>query len=175
VSQPQRLWRQGTTSRDRQYAHNLRSLFQYADETKRREASSGTLFDIGIRTGVRILHVSDWAQLEIVITTYLKWVHTYRRTPLLQVNMPSKQQDCNSTLDREFGPVVACHDFDFTLSFEQSVFEIGVSSLFLVLLPFCLWVRLRTPRKWIKAPFFSVKVVGTSCKCAEWLLIRNFH
>jgi hypothetical protein len=39
---------------------------------------------------------------------------------------------CNATVDDEFGPAVACGDFDFTLAFEQTIFLIGTSSLFLL-------------------------------------------
>jgi ATP-binding cassette, subfamily C (CFTR/MRP), member 1 len=102
-------------------------------------------------------------------------VKSQGRTPPLQVDMSSKQQDCISALDRDFGPVVSCRDFDFTLSFEQSIFEIGVSSLFLVVLPFCLWIRLQIPRELISTPFFSVKVVGTRVECTAWLLTYIFH
>jgi hypothetical protein len=74
--------------------------------------------------------------------------------------MSSHKQDCSPALDVDFGPAVACRDFDFTLAFEQSIFDIGVSSLFTVLLPFCLWLRLKNPRKKNGRPFFVVRAVG---------------
>lgn len=39
---------------------------------------------------------------------------------------------CNATFDNDFGPASACGDFDFSLAFEQIVFIIGTSSLFLL-------------------------------------------
>ena len=63
------------------------------------------------------------------------------RFSLLMVNLAL---DCSPALDRAFGPVCACRDFDLMLSFEQIIFDIDVSSLFLVLLPFCLLIRLKT-------------------------------
>jgi hypothetical protein len=40
---------------------------------------------------------------------------------------------CNRTADSRFGPAVECHDFDFTLSFEQT------SSLSAYLRSFCFY------------------------------------
>jgi hypothetical protein len=77
--------------------------------------------------------------------------------------MPSQQRVCSPVLDRNFGPVVGCKDFDFTLAFEHSIFDIGVSSLFLILLPFCLWLRLRTPQKAFGRPLYPARVVGLPC------------
>jgi hypothetical protein len=43
---------------------------------------------------------------------------------------------CDYGADNEFGPAIACPQFDFTLMFEQSVLSITISSLFLLVLPF---------------------------------------
>ncbi|CRG87654.1 Cu2+-exporting ATPase [Talaromyces islandicus] len=48
--------------------------------------------------------------------------------------------NCPQTADQVFGPAVSCpHVFDFTLLFEQSIFSIGPSVLFLLLLPLRVW------------------------------------
>lgn len=47
---------------------------------------------------------------------------------------------CNQTADQVFGPAVSCpHVFDFTLLFEQSIFSIIPSALFLLLVPWRVW------------------------------------
>lgn len=44
--------------------------------------------------------------------------------------------NCPRSADQSFGPAVVCpHVFDFTLLFEQSIFSIGPSVLFLLLVP----------------------------------------
>lgn len=43
---------------------------------------------------------------------------------------------CTELLDSHFGPIAKCDQFDFTLTFEQSIFGIGISALFLLWLPF---------------------------------------
>lgn len=43
---------------------------------------------------------------------------------------------CTELTDSQFGPVANCDQFDFTLTFEQSIFGIGISALFLLWLPF---------------------------------------
>ncbi|TLD36942.1 P-loop containing nucleoside triphosphate hydrolase protein [Venturia nashicola] len=42
---------------------------------------------------------------------------------------------CTELLDSHFGPVAKCTQFDFTLAFEQAIFGIGISALFLLWLP----------------------------------------
>jgi ATP-binding cassette, subfamily C (CFTR/MRP), member 1 len=42
---------------------------------------------------------------------------------------------CNLLADDKFGPGVDCSQFDFTLTFEQSIFGIGISSVLLLLFP----------------------------------------
>ena len=39
---------------------------------------------------------------------------------------------CNTAVDNEFGPAVACNEFDFTLAFEQTIFLIGTSGIFII-------------------------------------------
>lgn len=40
---------------------------------------------------------------------------------------------CNKSMDNEFGPAIHCRDFDFTLSFEQTILVTGPSSVFILL------------------------------------------
>jgi hypothetical protein len=42
---------------------------------------------------------------------------------------------CSISADNEFGPFVRCSSFDFTLKFEQLILEIGISTIFLLLVP----------------------------------------
>ena len=118
--------------------------------------------DINALTGLRIPRARAY---EILTTARwsLKKLTTESIKKLLEANMSSKQRPCSPVLDRDFGPVVACQDFDFTLAFELSIFDIGVSSLFIILLPFCLWLRLRTPRQTFGRPLYPARVVGIPC------------
>lgn len=43
---------------------------------------------------------------------------------------------CTEFMDSQFGPIAKCDQFDFTLTFEQSILGIGISVLFLLWLPF---------------------------------------
>lgn len=43
---------------------------------------------------------------------------------------------CTELTDSYFGPIAKCSQLDFTLTFEQSILGIGISSLFLLWLPF---------------------------------------
>ena len=43
-------------------------------------------------------------------------------------------QSCKRGNDAEFGPVVQCDQFDFTLAFEHAILGIGLASFFLILL-----------------------------------------
>jgi hypothetical protein len=45
---------------------------------------------------------------------------------------------CDLAKDGHFGPGVQCSQFDFTLTFEQAVFGVGISSFFLI----CTFIRL---------------------------------
>jgi ATP-binding cassette subfamily C (CFTR/MRP) protein 1 len=42
---------------------------------------------------------------------------------------------CSIAADNEFGPLIRCLQFDFTLKFEQLILDIGISAIFLLLLP----------------------------------------
>jgi hypothetical protein len=74
--------------------------------------------------------------------------------------MSSRNRDCHPAFDRAFGPVVACRAFDFTLAFEHSIFDIGVSSLFIILTFVCLFLRIRFPEKTIRSPIYFAKAVS---------------
>jgi ATP-binding cassette subfamily C (CFTR/MRP) protein 1 len=68
---------------------------------------------------------------------------------------------CNRTADNQFGPIVPCVDFDFSLAFEQSIFIIGISSLFLVLFPFRIKQLYGTSIKTLSSPLQYLKIVST--------------
>jgi hypothetical protein len=79
--------------------------------------------------------------------------------------MSSRNRDCDAAFDRAFGPVVACRAFDFTLAFEQSIFDIGVSSLFVILTFVCLFLKIPLPEKTTRSPIYfakAVSVLGTT-------------
>jgi hypothetical protein len=67
---------------------------------------------------------------------------------------------CNGTVDNQFGPAVACMDFDFTLAFEQSIFIIGISSLFLISFPFRLRQLYGASIKTFDSPLQYIKIVS---------------
>jgi hypothetical protein len=67
---------------------------------------------------------------------------------------------CNTTADNQFGPVVPCVDFDFSLAFEQSVFIIGTSSLLLLLFPFRFIQLYAASIKTFATPLQHIKIVG---------------
>ena len=46
--------------------------------------------------------------------------------------MAEIRDKCNATVDNEFGPAVACNEFDFTLAFEQTILLIGTSGIFIL-------------------------------------------
>lgn len=43
---------------------------------------------------------------------------------------------CNLAQDGLFGPGVPCSQFDFTLTFEQAIFGVGITAFFLLLFVF---------------------------------------
>ena len=62
----------------------------------------------------------------------------------LQISAPVKMDvqsipPCQIALDRKFGPGIQCSQFDFTITFEQEIFGIIVSSIFLILITLRCW------------------------------------
>jgi ATP-binding cassette, subfamily C (CFTR/MRP), member 1 len=47
----------------------------------------------------------------------------------------SNETVCGFKADGDFGPIVKCEDFDFTLTFEQTILGIGIPTVFLLLFP----------------------------------------
>jgi hypothetical protein len=68
-------------------------------------------------------------------------------------------EPCNVGLDQRFGPVVQCSQFDFTLAFEQSIFGIGISAMFLLLFPFRAKQLFHAPIKIVQHPIYIAKIV----------------
>jgi ATP-binding cassette subfamily C (CFTR/MRP) protein 1 len=66
---------------------------------------------------------------------------------------------CSVVADRNFGPGVKCDQFDFTLTFEQSIFGIGISSVLLLLFPFRVWSLYRATIKTVKNSIYASKIV----------------
>jgi hypothetical protein len=67
---------------------------------------------------------------------------------------------CSVIEDNTFSPVVQCKDFDFTLYFEQAIFGIGVSGVWLIIFLLRLLV---VPTKKIvarKSPLHVAKIVS---------------
>ncbi|KAF2663667.1 hypothetical protein BT63DRAFT_465330 [Microthyrium microscopicum] len=92
-----------------------------------------------------------------------------------QLNL-SGRLGCNVTRDQEFGPAIRCPQFDFTLTFEQSILGVGVSSIFLLLLPFKAYNLYGSSTKtlftFIHALkiFISLLLVGVQTSClALWV------
>jgi hypothetical protein len=74
--------------------------------------------------------------------------------PQLQANVP-----CNVNKDATFGPGVQCSQFDFTLTFEQSILVIGISSLYLILFIIRLGQLYRTSVKTLANTILWAKLV----------------
>jgi hypothetical protein len=69
-------------------------------------------------------------------------------------------ETCNSRSDWDFGPVAKCDQFDFTLTFEQSILGIGVTAVFLLLFPIRLFQLSTATVKTTKTLTESIKLVG---------------
>jgi ATP-binding cassette subfamily C (CFTR/MRP) protein 1 len=66
---------------------------------------------------------------------------------------------CDQLADRLFGPTIKCSQFDFTLTFEQSIFGIGISALFLLWFPLKIWRLHGGPIKTLTNPIYISKIV----------------
>jgi hypothetical protein len=67
---------------------------------------------------------------------------------------------CDLAVDQTFGPAVQCPDqFDFTLFFEQAIFGIGFSGLFLLIVPFRVYHLWGATIKCSKSPIYAAKIV----------------
>jgi len=66
---------------------------------------------------------------------------------------------CTVLTDRSFGPGVKCEQFDFTLTFEQAIFGIGVSALLLILIPLRILRVFNEERKTTQNSIYYSKIV----------------
>jgi hypothetical protein len=66
---------------------------------------------------------------------------------------------CNLAQDGLFGPGVPCSQFDFTLTFEQSIFGIGISAVLLLLFPLRLAILRRATIKTSENAIYLFKIV----------------
>src|ERR1700722_18890083 len=66
---------------------------------------------------------------------------------------------CDTGKDASFGPTVQCSQFDFTLTFEQSILVIGISSLYLILFIIRLGQLYRTSVKTLPNTILWAKLV----------------
>lgn len=69
---------------------------------------------------------------------------------------------CTVTTDSHFGPTAKCSQFDFTLTFEQSIFGIGINALFLLWLPFKLRILYSAPIRTTSNVIHKAKTVRLS-------------
>ncbi|KAF2434238.1 P-loop containing nucleoside triphosphate hydrolase protein [Tothia fuscella] len=69
-------------------------------------------------------------------------------------------RQCNISLDQAFGPSIKCQQFDFTLTFEQSILGIGVSFIFLLVLPLKAYRLYGSSTKIIYSPRISIVLLG---------------
>lgn len=68
---------------------------------------------------------------------------------------------CDLAADQIFGPIVQCPDqFDFTLYFEQTIFDIGIAGLFLLFVPLRFYYLWGTTIKCSKSPIYAAKLVS---------------
>lgn len=69
---------------------------------------------------------------------------------------------CSTAADKAFGPSLACSQFDFTLTFEQTIFSIAFSSLLLIALPARIFGLYSSNRSRGNSPVLQLKIVGTN-------------
>ena len=72
----------------------------------------------------------------------------------------SNETICSFKTDGDFGPVAKCKEFDFTLTFEQSILGIGVSAVFLLLFPIRLFQLYSATVKTTKSLIEYAKLVS---------------
>jgi hypothetical protein len=67
---------------------------------------------------------------------------------------------CSAAEDNTFSPVVQCKDFDFTLYFEQAIFGIGISGVWVII--FLLRLLVVPTKKVVarKSPLHVAKIVS---------------
>jgi hypothetical protein len=66
---------------------------------------------------------------------------------------------CDTGKDASFGPTVQCSQFDFTLTFEQAILVIGISSLYLILFIIRLGLLYRKSVKTLPSSILWAKLV----------------
>lgn len=73
--------------------------------------------------------------------------------------------DCSIVADRAFGPSVAqCRrTFDFTFFFEETIFSLTPSVIFILLATFRLYVLLKRPSRVQRGYLYKLKLVSLSC------------
>jgi ATP-binding cassette subfamily C (CFTR/MRP) protein 1 len=71
-------------------------------------------------------------------------------------------RSCNQAADALFGPPIKCPQFDFTLTFQQSILGIGFSALFLLLFPIKVKRLIGAPIKTLTNPIYFAKIVRSS-------------
>jgi hypothetical protein len=69
-------------------------------------------------------------------------------------------RECSLAEDRKFGPVLRCDRFDFTLTFEQSLFSIGLSGLLILSLPLHLRNLLSQEAKALATNVYKFEIVS---------------
>ncbi|KAF2671106.1 P-loop containing nucleoside triphosphate hydrolase protein [Microthyrium microscopicum] len=84
-------------------------------------------------------------------------------------------QPCNALqADKAFGPGYSCGQFDFTLAFEQSIFGIGISSFFLLLVPLRFWglygSTVKLSRNWIYFVKIALAIVVVALQATNLAL-----
>jgi hypothetical protein len=79
-------------------------------------------------------------------------------------------QKCNLSEDRKVWPVIDCTDFDFTLAFEQIVFVIAISAVFVLFAGFRVKHIFKAHVKAASTPTHKLKFVRSTpvldnCRC----------
>jgi hypothetical protein len=75
---------------------------------------------------------------EVVYQTNLERQGPSVHTPEMANSQLKTNGPCDLAKDGLFGPGVQCSQFDFTLTFEQAIFGVGISSIYLI----CFLIRL---------------------------------
>jgi hypothetical protein len=69
-------------------------------------------------------------------------------------------RECSLAEDRKFGPLLSCDGVDFTLTFEQSIFAIGLAALLILSLPLHMRKLLSQDAKALATSVYKLKVVS---------------
>ena len=81
---------------------------------------------------------------------------------------------CTTLADRAFGPLIQCRQFDFTLTFEQTLLAITTSLAFLLLFPIRIKQIYRSEIIIRGSLFYKLKIVGIVTRLGDYAYFLKF-